>query len=74
MKKTILFTAILAVGLNLTSCEDFLSEDNPNKIPVENYFTTENDVERAVYGAYNGITFRVLYGRRKYYVYRGTFR
>ena len=24
----------------------------PNKIPVENYFTTENDVERAVYGAY----------------------
>ena len=22
------------------------------KIPVENYFTTENDVERAVYGAY----------------------
>ena len=52
MKKTILFTAILAVGLNLTSCEDFLSEDNPNKIPVENYFTTENDVERAVYGAY----------------------
>lgn len=38
MKKTILFTAILAVGLNLTSCEDFLSEDNPNKIPVENYF------------------------------------
>ena len=42
MKKTILFTAILAVGLNLTSCEDFLSEDNPNKIPVENYFTTMN--------------------------------
>lgn len=69
MKKTILFTAILAVGLNLTSCEDFLSEDNPNKIPVENYFTTENDVERLY-----GITFRVLYGRRKYYVYRGTFR
>ena len=37
MKKTILFTAILAVGLNLTSCEDFLSEDNPTLIPQHYY-------------------------------------
>jgi len=52
MKKSIIFISILTAGLSLSSCEDFLTEKNPNAIPVTNYFTTENDVERAVNGAY----------------------
>ncbi|MDO4163265.1 MAG: RagB/SusD family nutrient uptake outer membrane protein [Bacteroides sp.] len=52
MKKIILFASILTAGLCLSSCEDFLTEENPNAIPVTSYFATENDVERAVNGAY----------------------
>lgn len=51
MKKNILFiaTAILVV---LSSCGDFLDEKNPNKIPVDSYFQSVNDVEKALNGAY----------------------
>ena len=52
--KTNIFLASLLVfgGLSLTSCEDFLTENDPNHIVAENFFSTENDVERAVNGAY----------------------
>ncbi len=52
MNKIILLSVIVAAGLSLSSCEDFLTEENPNAIPVTTYFSTENDVERAVNGAY----------------------
>ena len=56
MKKNIFLTTALAISLvSFSSCEDFLTEDNPNKIPVENYFSSENDVERAVNGAYTAL-------------------
>jgi hypothetical protein len=38
-----------------TSCDDFLNQENPNKITASNYFKTENDVLRAVNGAYKAI-------------------
>lgn len=38
--------------LTLPSCTDFLTENDPNHIVAENFFSTENDVERAVNGAY----------------------
>lgn len=56
MKKNILLSATLtAVLLSFSSCEDFLTQENPNKIAVESYFQTENDVERALNGVYLAI-------------------
>lgn len=56
MKKNIILSATLAaVLLSFSSCEDFLTQGNPNKIAAESYFQTENDVERALSGAYLAI-------------------
>ena len=53
MKTNIYLASLLAAGvLSLTSCEDFLTENDPNHIVAEHFFSTENDVERAVNGAY----------------------
>lgn len=53
MKTNIFLASLLAAGvLTLSSCEDFLTENDPNHIVAENFFSTENDVERAVNGAY----------------------
>jgi hypothetical protein len=37
------------------SCTDFLNQENPNKITASEYFKTENDVLRAVNGAYRAL-------------------
>jgi hypothetical protein len=37
------------------SCDDFLNQENPNKITASNYFQTENDVLRALNGAYRAL-------------------
>ena len=55
MKKTILVALILTTGFSLSSCDDFLTEENPNAIAVTDYFSTETDVEKAVNGAYLAI-------------------
>lgn len=55
MRTTVFYISLLAAGLSMTACEDFLTEDNPNAIPVTSYFATENDVERAVNGAYQAL-------------------
>lgn len=38
--------------LNFSSCADFLEEYDPNKIPAETYYETEQDMEMAANGAY----------------------
>ncbi len=50
MKKIIYIAA--AVLFFLPSCSDFLDEKDPNKIPVDTYFQSSNDVEKALNGAY----------------------
>lgn len=52
MKKIISIVSLAVTTLCMVSCDDFLTEENPNSIPVTRYFQTENDVERAVNGAY----------------------
>lgn len=53
MKTNIFLTTIITASLfSLTACDNFLTETDPNHIVAENYFSTENDVERAVNGAY----------------------
>lgn len=37
---------------SLSSCDDFLTESNPNKIPTGSYFQSETDVAKALNGAY----------------------
>lgn len=49
--KKIIYIA-MAVLVLLPSCSDFLDEENPNKIPVDTYFQSTNDVEKALNGAY----------------------
>lgn len=40
----------------LTSCsKDFLNQEDPNAVTIENYFKTENDVLLAVNGLYQGL-------------------
>lgn len=52
--KKIIIAAALCLGLT-TACTDFLSEQNPNAVPSAAYFTTPQDVERAVYGIYQSL-------------------
>lgn len=40
------------IVLSMFSCDDFIDETNPNKIPIDNYFQTEGDAERAVNAIY----------------------
>ena len=55
MKKHILIPA-LSIVIALSSCKkEFLQQNNPNAITVENYFKTENDVLLAVNGAYQSL-------------------
>lgn len=39
----------------LSSCSDFLDEQNPNAVPSNKYFTSESDVQKAVYGIYESL-------------------
>ena len=55
MKTKLFYISLLTAGLSLSACSDFLTEENPNAIPVTSYFTTANDVERAVNGAYQAL-------------------
>ena len=41
--------------LIITSCSDFLNEQNPNSIPSEGYFTSETDVDKSVNSIYQAI-------------------
>lgn len=67
MKKIVVSIIILTSVLQgFTSCDSFIDETNPNKIPVENYFQTENDVERAVNGAYLAIRSNSCLGETSY--------
>ena len=46
MKKNIIIsTALAAMLLSFSSCEGFLTQENPNKIAAESYFQTENVVQ-----------------------------
>jgi len=65
MKKK-LFRLPIFIGLILASfaCNDFLDQENPNKTSVESYFQNENDVERALNGAYQSIRSNYLLGER----------
>jgi starch-binding outer membrane protein, SusD/RagB family len=56
MKKHSYKILALFALLSLVACKkDFLNQNNPNAIAVENYFNTENDVLLAVNGAYNSL-------------------
>jgi hypothetical protein len=64
--KKYLFRLPIFIGLILASfaCNDFLDQENPNKTSVESYFQNENDVERALNGAYQSIRSNYLLGER----------
>jgi hypothetical protein len=64
MKHNIFIKAIILIGVLLISfsCEDFLNQENPNKTSVEAYFKNENDVVRAVNGAYLALRSGYLLG------------
>ncbi|MEH3112992.1 RagB/SusD family nutrient uptake outer membrane protein [Pedobacter terrae] len=56
MKNNIYTILALSAVLTLGSCKkDFLAQNNPNAVTVENYFKTENDVLLAVNGAYQSL-------------------
>ncbi|WP_029281229.1 RagB/SusD family nutrient uptake outer membrane protein [Pedobacter sp. R20-19] len=55
MKKYILIAA-LGTTVCLSACKkEFLQQNNPNAVTVDNYFKTENDVLLAVNGAYQAL-------------------
>lgn len=44
--------AILIIAVVCSSCNGFLEESNPNRIPAETYYETEDDIKYAANGAY----------------------
>ncbi|SER81087.1 RagB/SusD family nutrient uptake outer membrane protein [Pedobacter rhizosphaerae] len=55
MKKYIVMAAI-GTTVCLSACKkEFLQQNNPNAVTIENYFKTENDVLLAVNGAYQAL-------------------
>ncbi|MGO4876597.1 RagB/SusD family nutrient uptake outer membrane protein [Pedobacter psychrotolerans] len=55
MKKYILMAA-LGATVCLSACKkEFLQQNNPNAVTVDNYFKTESDVSLAVNGAYQAL-------------------
>jgi hypothetical protein len=55
MKKNILIAAAFSAIL-FTSCKkEFLEQDSPNAIPVDNNFQTENDIALGVNGVYQAL-------------------
>ena len=56
MKNNIYTILALGAVLTLSACKkDFLAQNNPNAVTVEDYFKTENDVLLAVNGAYQSL-------------------
>ena len=50
----LMIAAAMTAVFSLSSCDDFLTESNPNKIPVESYFQSESDVAKALNGSDTG--------------------
>ena len=62
--KMMIAVALTAV-FSLTSCDDFLTESNPNKIPVDSYFQSESDVAKALNGSYVALRNKYCMGEGK---------
>lgn len=62
MKNKILLSIISFILLALPSCEDFLNQENPNKVSINKYFQNENDVLRALNGVYLAIRNDACFG------------
>ena len=54
--------AALVVMTMLNSCDSFLNQQNPNRIPAETYFQDENDILRALNGVYYSLRSQYLLG------------
>jgi hypothetical protein len=60
---TKIYAVLLAlVALCGNSCSDFLNEQNPNKIPAETFYATEQDIIFAANGAYTTLRAGGYYG------------
>lgn len=56
MRNILVITIGLSIAGALSSCsKSFLEQDNPNAVPVDENFQTENDVALAVNGVYEGL-------------------
>lgn len=55
MKTGYMIIVALIGSFLLNSCDDYLDQENPNKIAASEYFQNENDVLRAVNGIYRSI-------------------
>lgn len=54
MKKYIIYIGCLVAAMMVTSCsEDFLNVDSPNKVTVDEYYTTEERIYEALVAAYD---------------------
>jgi hypothetical protein len=64
LKHILTITAILLCG---SACSDFLDEQNPNRVPAEEFYATEQDIVFAANGAYS--TLRAAGFYRDMYLY-----
>ncbi len=52
-KKVLLYGAMAAMALTVTSCgDDFLSVDPPSKVPIDGYYVNKSHIDEAVTAAY----------------------
>lgn len=57
----------ICVALGCVNCSDFLEESNPNKIPAETFYQTEENILFAANGAYAALRGAGFY--RDMYIY-----
>lgn len=63
MKKIKLYILILAIFPAFVACEDeFLTQENPNSITMENFWKTESDFEKGLAATYGAMQFNAVCG------------
>jgi hypothetical protein len=62
MNSKIYAILLMLVALCGSSCSDFLDEQNPNRIPAETFYSTEQDITFAATGAYTILRAGGYYG------------
>ena len=56
-----IYLAITMIVMSLSSCEDFLTQENPNNVPFENYWQDLNDCDKGLTAVYNQFRYNQIW-------------
>ena len=55
MKRYFIYFYLLLFALTITSCSDFLKEDPKGRLTPDNYYSSQEELDMAVYALYNKV-------------------